>query len=165
MQLKKPNQSSHHAHLVLAYRHTPPVEEFQRIVEANLAEVRRDYVQSAQRNLDAAISKQDGSEMDTSQLKYPRPVQVVTLDTSLVSCMYDVSIVDHAAARIPSKTKFLLFFLVVADVSGTQHITSLGQDACLNDLASAMHVRLWDVLTVLLPWTSQVSHDQGRLHI
>ena len=69
---------------VLVHRHTPQAEEFQKIVEANLAEVCQDYLQSAQQNADAAVSKLAESSTDTSQLKSPRPVKVATLHPPLV---------------------------------------------------------------------------------
>lgn len=70
--------------VLLACRHTPEAQEFQRIVEVNLAEVRVDYMQSAQQGLDATASSLESNQTDTRLLKSPRPVKVALQITSLL---------------------------------------------------------------------------------
>ena len=56
-------------------RHSPPAEEFQRIVEANLQEVRQDYLTAALNTVAAAATSPEGRAIEIS-LKSPRPVEV-----------------------------------------------------------------------------------------
>ncbi len=85
---------------VRLYRHSPQAEDFQKIVEDNLLEVRADYMQAALNNLSSSDSAEGRNQAAETYLKTPRPVEVGAAPFCLLRPGGEFPSLQHAFERL-----------------------------------------------------------------
>ncbi|KAK9841078.1 hypothetical protein WJX84_003927 [Apatococcus fuscideae] len=91
-------------------RHTPQAEEFQNIIEANLIEVRQDYMEAAHQHAKGFAGQGSSSASAAASMKSPCPVKLGPANSETISG-------DEGSLRMPSKNIGVTYFKARAEMA------------------------------------------------